>query len=140
MKDQGYDLNTVIKEDNKSSILLMRNGRLSSGKRTKHLDIRYFYVKDLLERGIVELEHCSTEDMIADFFTKPVQGKKFQIMRDIILNRTTESALQYRSVLENSTQNNIVQTDSTTKDISKTESERAEGKENKRAQKTMNLV
>ena len=39
-------------------------------------------------------------------------------------------------VLENSTQNNIVQTDSTTKDISKTESERAEGKENKRAQKT----
>jgi hypothetical protein len=136
MKDQGYDLNTVIKEDNKSSILLMRNGRLSSGKRTKHLDIRYFYVKDLLERGIVELEHCATEDMIADFFMKPIQGKKFQIMRDIILNRTTESALQYRSVLENSTQNNIVQTDSTTKDISKTESEGAEGKENKRAQKT----
>ena len=36
MRDQGYDLNTIIKEDNKSSILLMRNGRLSSGKRTKH--------------------------------------------------------------------------------------------------------
>ena len=136
MGDQGYDLNTVIKEDNKSSILLMKNGRLSSGKRTKHLDIRYFYVKDLLERGIVELEHCSTEDMIADFFTKPIQGKKFQLMRDIILNRASESALQYRSVLENSTQNNIVQTDSKTEDISKTEREREERKESKRAQKT----
>jgi hypothetical protein len=40
MKDQGYDLETIIKEDNKSSMLLMKNGRLSSGKRTKNLDIR----------------------------------------------------------------------------------------------------
>jgi hypothetical protein len=42
MKDQGYDLETVVKEDNRSTMLLMKNGRLSSGKRTKHLDIRYF--------------------------------------------------------------------------------------------------
>ena len=32
MKDQGYELETEIKEDNKSTILLMKNGRLSSGK------------------------------------------------------------------------------------------------------------
>jgi len=38
MKDQGYDLETVMKEDNKSTMLLMKNGRLSSGKRTKHLE------------------------------------------------------------------------------------------------------
>jgi hypothetical protein len=75
MKDQGYDLETVIKEDNKSSILLMKNGRISSGRRTKHLDIRYFHIKDLLCRGIVKIEHCKTENMIADFFTKPLQGK-----------------------------------------------------------------
>ncbi len=48
MMDQGYDLTTVIKEDNKSTMLLMKNGRLSAGKRRKHLDIRYFYAKDLL--------------------------------------------------------------------------------------------
>ncbi len=62
MKDQGYDLDTVIKEDKNSTILLMKNGRLSSGKRTKHLDIRYFYVKDLIDRGIVSVEHCNTTD------------------------------------------------------------------------------
>ncbi len=45
MLEQGYDLSTEIKEDNRSTMLLMRNGRLSSGKRMKHLDIRYFYVK-----------------------------------------------------------------------------------------------
>ncbi len=52
MKDQGYDLSTVIKEDNKSSILLMKNGRLSSGKCTKHLDIMYFYVRFIGKRNL----------------------------------------------------------------------------------------
>jgi hypothetical protein len=92
----------------------MKNGRLSSGKRTKHFDIRYFYVKDLLERGIVSIEHCTTEEMIADFFTKPIQGKKFQTMRDIILNRNCTSASQYRSVLGNSTEGIIVTADRNT--------------------------
>jgi hypothetical protein len=110
LKDQGYDMDTIIREDNKSTILLMKNGRLSAGKRTKHLDIRYFYVKDLIDRGIVSVEHCSTMDMIADFFTKPIQGKRFQILRDIILNRRDPdvSTSQYRSVLGNSTRQNIV--------------------------------
>ena len=87
MRDQGYDLETIIKEDNKSSILLMKNGRVLSGKRTKHLDIRYFYVKDLLRQGIVKIEHCKTKDMIADFFTKFLQGRRFQVLRDLILNK-----------------------------------------------------
>jgi len=73
MKEQGYELNIEIKEDNRSTMLLMKNGKLSSGKRTKHLDVRYFYVKDLIDRGIVKLSHCLSEHMIADFFTKPIQ-------------------------------------------------------------------
>jgi hypothetical protein len=78
MEEQGYHLKTLIKEDNRSTMLLMKNGRLSSGKRTKHLDIRYFYVKDLIDRGILSIEHCASEEMIADFFTKPIQGTRFQ--------------------------------------------------------------
>ena len=58
MSEHGYDLNTLIKEDNRSTMLLMKNGKLSSGKRTKHLDIRYFYVKDLVDRGIIKVDHC----------------------------------------------------------------------------------
>ncbi len=108
MQEQGYNMDTIIKEDNKSTVLLMKNGRLSAGKRTKHLDIRYFYVKDLMERGIVTVEHCATVDMVADFFTNPMQGRRFQMLRDIILNRKDTSALQYRSVLGNSTCQNIV--------------------------------
>lgn len=48
MLDQGYDLETYIKEDNRSTLLLMKNGKLSSGKRMKHFDIRYYYIKDLI--------------------------------------------------------------------------------------------
>jgi hypothetical protein len=80
----------------------MKNGRLSSGKGTKHLDIRYFWVKDLLERGVIRIEHCSTEDIVADFFTKSLQGKKFRIMKDLILNRSISLTWQYRSVMGNS--------------------------------------
>jgi len=54
----------------------------------------------------VTIEHCSTENMIVDFFTKPIQGKRFQILRDIILNRSDISFSQYRRVLGNS-ENNI---------------------------------
>jgi hypothetical protein len=99
MMEQGYDLETLIKEDNRSMMLLMKNGKLSSGKRTKHIDFRYFYVKDLIDRGIVKISHCVTEDMIADFLTKPLQGKRFTKLRDIILNNVT--SVDHRSVLEN---------------------------------------
>jgi hypothetical protein len=86
MHDQGYDLKTYLIEDNRSTMLLMKNGKMSSGKRTKHFDIRYFYVKDLIDRGVINVSHCMSEDMIADFFTKPLQGKRFDKFRDVILN------------------------------------------------------
>ena len=68
-------------------------------------------MKDLIDKGIVNLEHSLSEEMIADFFTKPLQGKKFQIFRDIILNNRqnkADPAIQYRSVLGNKQMRNIV--------------------------------
>jgi len=64
-----------------------------------HFDIRYFYVKDLIDRGIIKLSHCILENMLADFFTKPLQGKRFQLLRDLILN--IQSAAVHRSMLVN---------------------------------------
>jgi hypothetical protein len=99
MMDQGFDLETLIKEDNRSTMLLMKNGKLSSGKWTKHIDVRYFYVKDLIDQGIIKLEHCVTDDMIADFLTKPLQRKCFVRLRDVMLNYV--SSVEHRCVLEN---------------------------------------
>ena len=75
----------MLLQDNMSAILLEKNGMLSSGKRTRHLSIRAFWVADQVKKGVVEIEHEPTEDMIADYFTKPLQGLLFTEIRYIIM-------------------------------------------------------
>jgi len=87
MEAQDYTISdTVIYQDNKSAILLEKNGRLSCGKRTKHIEARYFFIKDYQERKKVSIQYCPTDDMVADFFSKPLQGSKFHKFRAIIMN------------------------------------------------------
>jgi hypothetical protein len=52
LQDQNITTSTLIKEDNRSTLLLMKNGQLSAGKRSKNLDIRYFYVQDLINQTV----------------------------------------------------------------------------------------
>jgi hypothetical protein len=83
LKAQGVDVvDTVLYQDNKSSMLLEKNGRASSGKRTRHIDIRFYFVDDRVASGDLRIEHCPTEEMVADYFTKPLQGVLFYRMRD----------------------------------------------------------
>jgi len=77
---------TTIYQDNKSTILLAENGRTSSSKHTKHLDIRYFFMMDKTKKGKVKIMHCPMQDMLGNFFTKPLQGTQFVQMRPKILN------------------------------------------------------
>ena len=53
------------------------NGKASSSKRTRHINIRYFLITDKVKRGDISIDYCPTEDMIADYFTKPLQGSLF---------------------------------------------------------------
>ena len=103
LEAQGYGVNdNIVYQDNKSAILLEKHGRVSSSKRTRHINIRYFFVKDRIESGEVSVEYCPTEHMLADYFTKPLQGSQFKIFRNRIMNYNPdeESNLNYRSVLE----------------------------------------
>ena len=87
LKAQGVDVvDTVLYQDNKSAMLLEKNGQVSSGKRTRHIDIRFYFVADWVANGDLRIEHCPTEDMVADFFTKPLQGALFYKLRDQIMN------------------------------------------------------
>ena len=84
---QGYKVkDNVVYQDNQSAMLLEKNGRASSGRRTRHIDIRYFFVTDRVKHGEMRIEYCPTGDMVADFFTKPLQGSLFRKLRAIILN------------------------------------------------------
>ena len=87
---QGYTVErNVIHQDNQSSIRLESNGRRSCGQKSRHIDIRYFFLKDKIEKGEISIAYCPTEEMIADFFTKPLQGSLFQKMKDVIMGRIT---------------------------------------------------
>ena len=86
MKEQGYEISeNVIKQDNKSTILLATNGKASSGKRTRALNIRYFYIKDQIDRGTVTIEYCPTDEMRSDYLSKGLQGVKFEKFRKEIM-------------------------------------------------------
>ena len=65
---------------------LEMNGKFSSSKRTRHFNIKYFFINDLISRGEVSIEYFPTSAMIADFMTKPLTGQKFKVMRKEIMN------------------------------------------------------
>jgi hypothetical protein len=86
MEEQGYPaLENYLEQDNESAIKLEVNGRTSAGAKSRHLDIRYFWIKETLDTLKIKVRHCRTLKMLADFFTKPLQGSLFKIFRDIIL-------------------------------------------------------
>ena len=86
MEKQGYEVKrNVLYQDNQSAILLEKNGKKSAGKRSRALNIRYFFITDQVEKGNVVIDYCATEDMIGDFMTKPLQGEKFKKFRKMIL-------------------------------------------------------
>jgi hypothetical protein len=65
MIEQGYNVkDNVVYQDNQSAILLERNGRASSGRRTRHVNIRYFFVTDRVKNGELRIEYCPTGTMI----------------------------------------------------------------------------
>jgi hypothetical protein len=86
---QGFKIKlNIIYQDNTSTMKLEKNGKASSGKRTRHFDIKYFYVTDLIGRDEVEVIYCPTDDMIADYMTKALTGSKFHFFRDLVMNLT----------------------------------------------------
>jgi hypothetical protein len=86
MDAQGYGIQeNIVFQDNKSAILMERNGKASSSKRTKHINIRYYFVTDRINKQELTVEWCPTGDMIGDFMTKPTQGALFKKFRDQIM-------------------------------------------------------
>jgi hypothetical protein len=89
MKAQGYGVkDNVLFQDNKSSILLEKNGKSSSNKRMKHINIRYLFITDRVKKEEVSVVWCPIGVMIGDFATKPLQGALFRKFRDQIMGVT----------------------------------------------------
>jgi len=78
---------TTIYQDNTSTICMAYMGRGSAGSHTRHIKLRYFWIKQFLDDKTFIIEHLPTDNMIADFFASPRMGQFFRKMRDIIMGR-----------------------------------------------------
>ena len=81
--DYGISQDTmVVYYDNSSAIDISKNPVQHS--KTKHIEIRYHFIRDLVERKIVCLEYILTERQNADIFTKPLDRSKFETLCQVI--------------------------------------------------------
>jgi hypothetical protein len=93
LEGQGYPIvNNEFFQDNMSAMKMEKKGS-SAGQRSRHINIRYYFIKDRIESGDINLIHCPTGIMIADFFTKPLQGALLTKFRDLIMGITHFSSL-----------------------------------------------
>ena len=83
----------VMMEDNQGAIALAKNPIAHS--RTKHIDIRFHFIREAQENGLIQIKYCPTEEMLADLLTKPHSRHSFEklhqflgmeLMRDISPN------------------------------------------------------
>jgi hypothetical protein len=80
LRDFGYNLSKVpLLCDNESAIRLAENPIEHS--RTKHIDIRHHFLRDHQQKGDIDVYHISTENQLANIFTKPLDEKRFCRLR-----------------------------------------------------------
>jgi len=86
LESQGFTVtDNILYQDNQSAMLLEKNGKMSSSRRTRHLEIQFFFITENVANKKLRIEYCPTDDMVADFLTKPLNGSKFRRFRDFIL-------------------------------------------------------
>lgn len=79
----GKHLKIKLIVDNQSAISLIKNGITS--KRSKHIDVRYRYIHELVREKIINIEYCPTDQQIADLLTKPLGYVKFKTLKEHIV-------------------------------------------------------
>jgi hypothetical protein len=80
LRDYGYKLTKVPLLNNESAIRIADN--LIEHSRTKHIAIRYHFLRDHQQRGDIEIAYVSTKEQLADIFTKPLDEKTFTKLRN----------------------------------------------------------
>jgi hypothetical protein len=86
LEELGYvQAEAEVFQDNKSTIFMAETGR-GNHNRSKHIAVRYFYAKGLIDDKVVKVTHLSTHEMVADAFTKALPKRQFMKMRNALLS------------------------------------------------------
>ena len=96
LKDQGYEIrDNVIYQYNQSAIKLENNGRLSSSKQTRHINIRYYFITDIITKQEASVELFPTLDKIGECFMKALQGYQLRCFCNIIIGIHEDDITSY---------------------------------------------
>ena len=68
--------------DNNGAIAVSKDEKIT--RNTRHIEIRYHHIRDLIEKGVIDVAHIPSAQMAADGFTKPLDATKFGEFRDLI--------------------------------------------------------
>ena len=104
----------VVHQDNQSTIRLIRNGRATS-LNSKHIKVRYFFLKEKCDKNEIQLVYTPTGEMIADILTKPLQGEAFIQARDRLINWYFEIENDYPTDLDDEVPNKRIKLDNSSR-------------------------
>ena len=76
---------SILFQDNESAMKMENNERDSCTGQSRHINIRYFFSKDQVNKGELKIEYYPTKLMITDYITKPLQGQQFEMFRYLIM-------------------------------------------------------
>ena len=82
---------TTIFCDNNSTIKLSKNPVLHG--RSKYIDVKYYFLRDLSNDGVIDLVYCGSENQVADIFTKPLKLAAFLKLRKLLGVSTLEYSI-----------------------------------------------
>ena len=86
---QGYKVKKkLLFQDNESTIRMEGNGRNSCTGNSRHLDIRFFFIHDRVKTRKVDVVYYPTDKMVANFFTKQLQGSIFKKIRASVMRHS----------------------------------------------------
>jgi hypothetical protein len=94
LQSLGHVGECIIFQDNTSTKEMISNVNVND--RSKHIRQRYYWLKERIMKGEVQIHYLPTEKMIADVFTKPLQGDAFCKFRDLLVNRSTTNVQKKR--------------------------------------------
>ena len=77
IKSQGYKCDISVGQDNQSTIAMITDSTTES-MRTRHIKVRYFWLRERIKLGELCVKYVPTGAMLADLLTKPMQGKMFR--------------------------------------------------------------
>lgn len=84
LEDIGFNQveGTTLFCDNSSAIKLSRNPVLHG--RSKHISVRYHFLRDLVSDEVINMEYCSTQEQLSDIMTKPIKLDVFEKLRGMM--------------------------------------------------------